>query len=234
MYTINQNFFENIDNNLNSYWLGFLMADGCILEYHNKKTNKLKAMSLQLSLSYVDDIHVQNFKKDIESSAPIKVNKIKGKDKNYYCSKIVICNTKMCRDLIDLNCTPRKSLTLEYPVSKIPEIYERDFIRGYFDGDGSISCTVSKDKRGYDVVSLTASMLGTNNMLEHIQTILHKNGITSYLHCYSKNIPELRLHGKNNIKNLFIYLYNDKDNIRFLQRKYDKFLSIFNQLNIGV
>lgn len=234
MYNVNEQFFNKINNSLNAYWLGFLMADGCILEYHNKKTHKLKAMALQLTLSQSDVQHVELFKHDIESEAPITINKIKGKNKNYYSSKIVICNTNICRDLIQLNCVPRKSLIVKYPINKIPYEYERDFIRGYFDGDGCINCSISKDKRGYNIVSLTASFLGTDDMMCNIQKILSNNGIISYFHQYDKRIPELRLHGRENIKNLFMFLYHDINNIRFLQRKYDKFLYIFNQLDIGV
>lgn len=234
MYYVNNDFFNVINNGKNAYWLGFLMADGCILEYKNNKTGKLKAMALQLSLSNSDNDHVEKFKLDIESEAPIKINKIKLNNNMYYNSKIVICNTKMCRDLINLNCVPRKSLILEYPKDKIPEQFERDFIRGYFDGDGSISISVSKDKRGYKVVSLCANILSTYDMLDNIQYILSKNGIHGYIHQYNENVPELRLHGRENILKFFNYMYYNIEDIRFLQRKYDKFLDIFKSLNIGV
>ena len=64
MYNLNNKFFESIDCELKAYWLGFLFADGCILESFNKYTGALKAMRLQLSLSEKDIEHVKNFKHD--------------------------------------------------------------------------------------------------------------------------------------------------------------------------
>jgi hypothetical protein len=47
-----------------------------------------------------------------------------------------INNKELHNDLIKLGCFPRKSTKLPFPV--IPQRYLSHFIRGYFDGDGSI------------------------------------------------------------------------------------------------
>lgn len=43
---------------------------------------------------------------------------------------------RVCKDLINLGLHPRKSLTLQFP--SVPRAVLRDFIRGCWDGDGSI------------------------------------------------------------------------------------------------
>lgn len=42
----------------------------------------------------------------------------------------------VCQDVIKFGITPRKTLSLE-PI-KVPDEYFRDFVRGYFDADGSV------------------------------------------------------------------------------------------------
>src|SRR5690606_8445162 len=51
---------------------------------------------------------------------------------------------KMYNDLLDKGITPRKSLTLK-PPKNVPKDLVRHWIRGYFDGDGSVH--IYNDKR---------------------------------------------------------------------------------------
>ena len=41
MYKYNENFFEKIDSPRKAYWLGFLCADGCILDQRKSKILKI-------------------------------------------------------------------------------------------------------------------------------------------------------------------------------------------------
>jgi hypothetical protein len=56
-------------------------------------------------------------------------------------AKLLIRNSKLWEDLNKWGCVPNKSLILKFPDS---EIFNNDeslilsFIRGYFDGDGSL------------------------------------------------------------------------------------------------
>src|SRR6185503_6997190 len=50
-----------------------------------------------------------------------------------------IDNKKICLDLNNLGCVPRKSLILKFPTPKqISHKWLRHFVRGYFDGDGFV------------------------------------------------------------------------------------------------
>ena len=60
----------------------------------------------------------------------------------------------MANDLINLGCIPNKSLILLPP--KLKDEFISHFIRGYFDGDGSIG----KYKNRYKI-----TFLGTNDLL---------------------------------------------------------------------
>jgi intein-encoded DNA endonuclease-like protein len=46
----------------------------------------------------------------------------------------------MNQDLINLGCVPNKSLILKFPTEEqVPEKFLSHFIRGFFDGDGSVT-----------------------------------------------------------------------------------------------
>ena len=136
-YTYNKNYFKQITTETQAYWLGFLYADGCISRFY--RNEKLKSMSLELTLQSNDIKHLENFRNDLEANIPIQHKIISNK---YEADRIVINCTYMCQDLINLGCTPTKSLTLEFPNNEIvPKHLLKHFIRGYFDGDGGISYT---------------------------------------------------------------------------------------------
>lgn len=61
-------------------------------------------------------------------------------------SRIQISSKTLTADLLKLGCTPRKSLTLKFPNDGIFKSNDliRHFIRGYFDGDGSVFISMEK------------------------------------------------------------------------------------------
>lgn len=132
-YEVNHDYFESIDTEEKAYWLGFLFADGCV-----RKTKSGSQLVLKLSLK--DEEHLKLFKVNINSEHKI----------NYYQSKTVskkgtpstsdncvirINSNKLIEDLINQGCTPRKTFTIRKP--NIDEKFYKDFIRGYYDGDGN-------------------------------------------------------------------------------------------------
>jgi hypothetical protein len=118
-----ENFFS-VPNILNSYWAGFIAADGCIRGYHDHY--------LSLGLSKKDISHLEKFKRDLRLS-----NKITIYDKHNSCITGLSSN-KICDDLKNnFNITPRKSKTLKPPNIK-NKTNILSFIAGYIDGDGSV------------------------------------------------------------------------------------------------
>lgn len=223
-YTYNNDYFSVIDTEEKAYWLGFLCADGCITRFY--KGEKLKSMSLELTLKDEDCEHLCKFRDALESNVPIQHRTIAGKYKAY---RIVINSTKMCRDLIKLGCTPVKSLTLEFPNNDVlPSEFIRDFIRGYFDGDGGISYTegdyfnVSRNKT-YKQHHYRCYFCGNEQFLTELKKVLNSNGIkTSDLKKDNRsNAVNVYIYGKENIDKFKEYLY--KYNCISLSRKFDKF-----------
>jgi len=196
---LNENFFQNIKTERQAYWLGFIMADGCIF-----KTST--SYRLDIGLKKEDFKHLQKFHKDIDSIRDVKIYPYKCY--SFHTSK------KLCKDLISLGCTERKSLTLEYP--NIPKILERHLIRGYFDGDGCIS----KHRKSNNI---RLSFVGTKNVLHAIQVNLQKPNVKLVK---SGNAYTLGINGNKQSKRILEYLY--KDSTIYLDRKYKKYKDYLN------
>lgn len=166
-YTHNENFFEIIDNEHKAYWLGFFYADGFIVN----KTKHMRNQQFGITLM-IDDIgHLYKFKNDIQATNPIHIyNQEKKRQEGFNCKdscRILLSSQKTVDDLIKQGCIEHKTLILKYPtVKQVPINLQRHFIRGYFDGDGSISFN-SRDNR------CNMSFTGTYDMLLGIAKFLN-------------------------------------------------------------
>lgn len=234
-YFYNESYFKIIDTEEKAYWLGFLYADGCITRFY--KNEKIKSMSLELALKSTDKEHLETFVKCLNSNVPIQEKTIKN---TYKASKLVVNCTSMCRDLIQQGCTPQKSLTLVFPNSEIlPKPFVKDFIRGYFDGDGCVHYSEGiqfyKEKnKSYPQKNFVVSFIGTKDFLCEMARILIENGININIDSMKNNncgkAFELRVYGAENLKNLYEYMYTET-NVS-LKRKKEIFKIGFNKFNL--
>lgn len=158
-YNVNDYFFEK-PNILNSYYAGFIAADG------NVCSRKSEQRTIKIELSSKDKDWIENFKKDILSESPIKDRVQK---ERFSTSGISITSEKIVNDLKrNFNITPQKSLTLLPPNLKGNNKFA--FICGYIDGDG---CVFLSDRGKINKV-LIISILGTMEMCEWIKKTFDK------------------------------------------------------------
>lgn len=122
IYEINDSYFEIIDTPTKAYWIGFILADGCIREHHG-------GYRLEIELQTCDYNHLEKFLLHISSTHPIRQIR-----PNSFV--VAITNAKLCKDLIKLGITPRKTFTAQ-PI-EISSQLKRDYYRGLIDGDGCI------------------------------------------------------------------------------------------------
>lgn len=120
--TLNEDYFESIDNEHKAYWLGLITADGCV-------RNKDNHYSISISLKKEDKYLLELFLNDIESNSKIYIN-------NRDICYARVFSKKMFNDLNKLGIKPRKTGNEEIPILN-KELY-RHFVRGFFDGDGTI------------------------------------------------------------------------------------------------
>lgn len=222
-YYYNKDYFSVIDTEDKAYWLGFLYADGCINRYY--KNEKLKSMNLELTLCGEDYEHLEKFKKCLDSNLPIHKKIVKYNNKEYEAYRLNVCCTKMCYDLINLGCTPQKTYDIKFPSEDIiPHIYMKDFIRGFFDGDGCINITTMNEKPNIRLV-----ITGMSDMLKSISDFLIDEKILRVIPKIHRDnrskASSMFIYGNDSIKEVLDYLY--KDSHIYLNRKYQTYINYY-------
>jgi len=201
----NDNYFEEINTADKAYFLGLLYADGNVY---------LKRNRVQITLAEEDSYILTEFAKRVGHNGRLYV------DREFH--KLIFDSKKMCQDLIKLGCVPRKSLILRFPTQEqVPDKILSHFIRGYFDGDGSIYF------RSKNLQAKSVSFVSTKEFLMVLKTVLFQESIDSsdFLVRY-KNKPdsagEIRFGDKKGVKRFSEFIYKDCENL-FLKRKKEKF-----------
>lgn len=196
---VNADYFEVIDTQEKAYWLGFIYADGHVAH---------KAPWVVI-LQSADADHIQRFADAVEYTGEVKTVVGSGYDENTKHGRLVICRKKMCDDLMRWG---RNETFMQIP--KIDPELVRHFIRGYFDGDGSIyyakstAVTTAGNKKHYRY--LHVQMIGEEWFLQEIEELLLKQGITSYWKPSKTDYMKyLNISGGNNLRRLHEYLYGD-------------------------
>lgn len=204
-YVYNTDFFKSIHSEIQAYWLGFIYADGFI-------TRKDKVFSIKLSK--VDKAHLELFIKHFNSNIPVNdYTNYSGFGKGNMYSQIAVVDTDIVNDLKLLGVKNNKTQNCHYPsfLFKGNE-FENHFIRGFFDGDGSVYNRTQCN-------SLGISFSGTEEFLNGIKNTLSFTGSQANLHKESGNKQSftLKYGGRHLVKEIYEYLYNDAT--IFLPRK---------------
>lgn len=190
-------FFETINSEEKAYWLGMLYADGYV--HYEKRC---------IELCLKDRHHVELFAYTVQGKNNVKEKHsiINGKEKINY--RTCIYSSQLVSNLVDKGCFSNKSLNLIFPTLKqVPDEYLKDFIRGYYDGDGV--CREQGREKGF---------LGTKQFLEILKALLVRNALVEGKLSVLKhgNIYEMRL-GEEDTKKLDNYMYENAT--VFLERK---------------
>lgn len=139
---INDYFFDNIDSELKAYLLGFLVADGCCrLEKRNLHYTKRIAFN-----NTIDDKEtIEALHSNICPDSSLLVKNYTHNRKKKPCYTLQWTSEHMFDILgAKYNIKPLKTLDKSFyiPEDSIPEELWRHFIRGFFDGDGHVGCSI--------------------------------------------------------------------------------------------
>jgi len=232
MYTvshkkINDDFFSSIDSEIKAYLLGFFVADGHIERRDDCNTYCLKVGIARKDIEILDLFNKYVANNQCKISLP--------KSKPNMCS-IGIHSRQIGEDLKLLGYDNRKT----YTSNSLPDIDRdlmRHFVRGYFDGDGSI--TLYKRTRGWNRRFNLCAF--SPQILDEIVSLMPLRGGKVYRR--SEEDVEKLIQGKRaffkggcsidicdciNLVCIYDYLY--KDSTYSLKRKHDKFKLTINTM----
>lgn len=171
-YSLNEHYFEKIDTKEKAYILGFIYADGNL-----KDTDGY--YRLAFSQHPQDREILEYIKNQLNYSGPIRYDRSQVDKRNgqtYYHDRLQINSKDLIKDLNKHGVMQRKSLILKAPL--IEQEFIGSFIRGYFDGDG----TVGLYKKGPILV-----FLGTLELLSWINGYAKNGNIYPNGNIYSLN-----------------------------------------------
>ena len=206
-HDVNEDFFDSIDTEEKAYFLGFLFSDGNVHTKYNTIALKLQLIDREilerLSILIMNKVHLYDSQKRNDCTLRFSSLNIKNK-------------------LIALGCVPNKSLKLKFPDID-PKLYSH-FIRGYFDGDGSIihgkrndfkaniTSTENFCKRTMEIISGSINLDG--RISKDKVMLSHGNDITSTL-IYA---------GNRRVEKVLDWLYVGAT--IYLERKHKKYLEL--------
>lgn len=219
---INHDYFENIDSEHKAYWLGFIYADGSITKKVYEKGSY--TYRLRMELMFEDKYILEQMALDLKSDLKPKeyyndTSHFEGYNKPKHTAYIMFSSKKMGEDLVKLGVVPNKTFILK-SLPNIPDNLMKHFIRGYFDGDGSVYLT--KDN------TIKTAFYGTHDFINSIQDFLIKElGLTKKKITDQKeaNVSFIGM-AKQESEKLYHYMYDEAT--IFLNRKYEKYNKYFN------
>lgn len=232
LYSINENYFDVIDTHEKAYFIGYIMADGCVT-WNRPKT---KISKLHLSIINPDREVLERFNEATESSYPIKVFKPKEKKDGVSRSdnaRMTVSNINFVTKLTKYGIEPNKSLTHSF-FQNIPEEFIGSAILGYFDGDGSCSWKKQRNKTYHTHTQIYASMVSTKEFAEELKLFVEKHGIScSIEEKKTKNayVYITKFHG--NRQCLKLYKLMTSGGVPSLKRKRAKFEHIIKEQIAG-
>lgn len=217
-YGVNEEFFKSWSSQ-SAYILGYFYADGSLEDASYLRGKYIRISSIDKSLIFYVK-HALNSKHSIVVVKPHWPN-----GKLQYLLRIG--SHKLYESLLHKGLYPNKSLSIKFP--KIPAKYLRDFIRGYFDGDGCIYLQMSKGKIQKLIIKKLTTIFtsGSKVFLQQLAGILHAVIGTKQTKIYNSHRSfQLRCTTTDSIK-LFKFLYRYAPFNFCLKRKLKVFIKYF-------
>lgn len=168
-YLYNLETFYN-ENAVSYYLLGAWISDGCIYKSKDRPNRK------SVTLTSKDKDWLEIINQIISPNKPLLKH---GKN----CYRLMYCSTAMADWFIAHDCDEHKSLTLKFP--KVPKRYLADFLRGCWDGDGSLCFTKSgnKGKSWQAQANLTS---GSQSFCKEMAKILTQHNVKCRVYPHGK------------------------------------------------
>jgi len=208
-YSLNEQYFDIVGPR-QSYWLGWLLTDG----YHDEGGKEII-----LELQAADKEILEKFNSDLESNRPLLFIEEKSKhptwDNGY---RLMVNSSYMSNRLRQLGFRQKKSFNLNLDVLKeCISIDKREFIRGFFDGNGGLHLRYNKNS-----VNLKCQIDSTVSACHVLIEVLKDFNFRYVEKANKPELAQLIVSTTEDSFNFVSWLY--KDCSIYLNRKYEKYL----------
>lgn len=213
-YKMNNNYLQTQGRN-QAYFIGLIASDGNISSSDNR---------VELELASVDLPILEQLRQELELEREIKIYETSS---GYVKNKLYFYSAQIKRDLISYGVVPNKtySKSFSFP-KKMQKEYIIDYIRGYFDGDGSVKPSGSNNRPAFQIDGTQLHVLQDMqkyfkevHSLELRITKQSKTNVQLYrLYCYADTAEKV-----------FELMYKDKEETLYLTRKYDKYKTLLDK-----
>lgn len=221
-YNFNEYWLDEIDSQEKAYFLGFFYADGNVQTLDHKK-NYLIRIKLQES----DDYILQKFMELFESNKPLIYKEEQSPDTGKYYKKceFALGNKHLWEQLQKLGCSCNKTYNCTFP-EFIDDNFINSFVRGLFDGDGSIHIISRNSQRIYCEIYFVGTyneLLGLQQCIEYFTDC--KGNLKQY-DKKTKFLWNLNYGKQEEVFKILNWIY--KDSSIHLDRKYEKYIQFIN------
>jgi hypothetical protein len=216
-YNINENYFEHIDCDDKAYILGLLYADGCIFK------NVTRINLIETDVDILKDIASKIYFDDNYQISRLEGMSKTWKNGNTYYTKpqmvLTLTRKKIVDDLKKHGMCEKKSFTIRFPNINVK--YIKDFVRGYFDGDGHFYTSEKHiNNNRIQIISNNAFIDDLKKVIEeniNVKCIINESEIA--------NIYRLNIFGNVKVKKFLDWIY--KDSHLKLNRKYLHYINAY-------
>jgi hypothetical protein len=203
-HACDHHYFDAIDTEAKAYWLGFLMADGCV-----SGTGYVK-----VGLAAKDRGQLEKLRAALQATYPIGAHTARSSGKTYPVASLILRSDGLAAGLARHGVTPRKTHTATPPALRADLM--RHFWRGVFDGDGCI-CLSGR--------AWVATLVGSRATTEAFAAFAREAcGTTARAarHASSRTISHLQVGGNLKVARLLAALYDGAT--VYLDRKHARYL----------
>lgn len=198
--TAKHDYFKEWSPNM-AYILGLIYADGCLV----KDTYRV-----DIVLHNDDEYMLYAIRNELQATSNVK------RQGRSNCNYLSFHSPTIYQDLLDIGLFPNKTYTIEMP--NVPDEFLCDFMRGFFDGDGTI--VQSKDNPRINITGASKQMfIQLEGQIERV------TGITGRINKKPSDIGTMnyRLYYNGlNALDLAKWMYSNTElNSLYLTRKHD-------------
>lgn len=196
-----------------AYVYGLLYADGNV----TLRTFNRSVLSLELK----DAEYVRLVAGVIDSALPVyDYERTDGRKS----AKLVLYRNSIVQDCIEKGLVPAKTHTLQWPPD-LPRELDSHFVRGYFDGDGTVASSWTDPKRSGKQRHLAFSC-GSDDFAQSLHIAIQSHTATDgRIWHVVKNCANLDFTRKNDIRAIGEWMYSDRGDL-YLPRKYLKWQEV--------